>query len=150
MRVGIEKLGVVNAIMQHEEIYPYSKDDYTPGKEDITFASALENPNCYVLMPNEGSVFFFTPHNAVFYEAHGAVLPEFRGKTVEAYKRTRDWMYTNTGCRKIIGFCPEDNARTHAFCVKAGLIIEGRITASFLKDGNLIDLILFSHPGEGG
>lgn len=149
MRVGIEKLGVVNAIMQHEEVYPHIKDDFSAAKEEVTLEPALGNINIYMLMPNEGSVFMFIPHSTILYEAHGSVLPEYRGGTVEAYKETRDWMYANTKCRKVIGLCPEDNKRTYAFCIKAGMTIEGRITKAFLKDGELIDLILFSHPDEG-
>lgn len=149
MRVGIEKLSTVNAIMRHEEVYPHIIDDYSLPQGGLSFEDVLRNLHIYTLMPNKGSVFIFTPHSVILYEVHCAVLPEGRGRTaVEASIKARDWMFKNTECLKIVASIPECNIRALAAARCFGMKNGGRITNAFLKNGRLVDLILFS-VGKG-
>ncbi len=145
MRVGIEKLGAVNTIMRHKDVYPYITDDFSLPEIEFSFEDVLRNPHIYTLMPNKGSVFMFTPHSTILHEVHCAVLPEGRGRTaVEASIKARDWMFKNTECLKIVASIPECNIRALAAARCFGMKNGGRITNAFLKNGKLVDLILFS------
>lgn len=145
MRVGIEKLDLVDSILRHNSIYPYVIDDYSADQAVFTFEEILSSPACYALMPNEGSLFVFIPQNGILYEVHCAVLPEWRGmQAVGAAKAAKDWMYANTPCQKIFTVCPAYNAAAYALARRSGMTRVGVITNSFLKGGKLIDLILLS------
>ena len=149
MRVGVEKLGCVEHILRDADIYPYLTDDGSPDEAAFTCKAILDNPACYTLMPNPGSVFLFMPHNFVLYEVHCAILPNWRGiQAVEASKGTRDWMFANTPCQKIITVCPAYNTRAYALARRSGMVVVGVITKAFLKDRRLVDLILLS-VGKG-
>lgn len=145
MRVGMESLDLVNSIMRHETVYPYMTDDYSPPREDFTMADFLQSPHIYTLMPNKMSVFLFHPHNGVLYEVHTAVLPEGRGKAaVEGACAARDWMFTNTRCRKIMTVIPSYNRGAYALARRVGMAQEGIMTKAFLKHGQLVDLAVFT------
>lgn len=94
--------------------------------------------------------FMIHPHSRVMYEAHFAVLKEFRGtgETVPGCLQAFDWMFKNTKCKKIISNIPIFNERAYKFTKKLGMKEEGLLTKSFDKDGLLYDMHLMCISGR--
>ncbi len=146
-RLDVTDLGYVNGVMRHPSIYPHISDDLCPKAKDFTAEPMLWSPQAIFLRPViEGfgaGVFLFHPWNSVTYEVHSCVLPGFRGKlSVEASVRAAEYMFKNTGCRKIVTQVPAWNRAAYALAHRAGFRAEGVNRKSFLRNGILYDQAL--------
>ena len=145
MRCTIKDIDKANAIFGHDSVYFDTIDDFVdPDGRYRIGESFINSPICYVLSPNDFSVFVFVPVNGVTYEAHTAILPAGRGKKgIEAGKSVLSWMFTETRCLKIITWIPEINRSAGFFAKACGLLNEGINIKSFMKNGILYDQFLF-------
>ena len=78
--------------------------------------------------------------NAVTYEIHAQILPEYRKEySVESGFAVLQWMMDNTDAMKIIAQVPMIYPNVKAFCQRFGFRVEGILTKSYLKGGELVD-----------
>ena len=136
--------GVVHKILSHKSIYPYISDDYCPIEpiKDLGL-DFLNNEYIKVLMPNEDSVFVFTPLSMNMYIVHTNVLPKSRGKVaIRAGKEVVRWMFKNTQCTSIISFVPSWNKQTLIYGSLVGLKRIGIIEKSFKKNDIMYDQVI--------
>lgn len=130
----------IKSIMTHPRVYPWISDDGSPDPDD--FEPVIHEAFYYLVVEigKPAAVFFYHQHNAITYEVHTCVLPEFYGsQAVEAAKGTLLWMIMNTSARKIITHVPENNVKAKQFAERCGLLHEGVNRASFLKHGVTYD-----------
>jgi len=145
MRCTFEGIDKANAILGHDSVYFDTIDDFVDPDGRYRIGEIFINSHiCYVLSPNDFSIFVFVPVNGVTYEAHTAILPEGRGrKGIEAGISVLSWMFTETRCMKIITWIPVFNRSAVYFARNCGLNWEGTNSQSFLKDGKLYDQYLY-------
>ncbi|MDH3981272.1 MAG: GNAT family N-acetyltransferase [Kiritimatiellaceae bacterium] len=136
---------LIERIMAHPAIYPDITDDGSPEPEDFNAASG---ENIYYLIvrrdDNEAvGLFFVHPHNAILYEIHTCLLPTCRGECADkAAQLVLDWIFEHITCEKLITHVPAFNKPAYSYAKRAGLVKEGVNRSSFLKDGQLYDLLL--------
>ncbi len=72
---------------------------------------------------------------------------EFWGKGImpEAVRAVTDHGHRSLGCRRIFAkvFC--GNARSERVLEKAGFCLEGRLRSAVIKEGRLLDALLYAH-----
>jgi RimJ/RimL family protein N-acetyltransferase len=149
---------LIRRILTHERIWPHISDDGSPpAGEYRPFESELI---WYVVVrdiyPDAGpeeilGLWMFTPHNAVCWEVHTALLPEaWGGRAHQAAQLMADWIWRNTPCRRIVTNVPENNRLALRFAQAVGMEVYGCNEKSFLKGGKLLDQILLgiSKPAE--
>ena len=142
-RLNEDDIMFVNRIMRDKQIYPYISDDGCPNVEDFTALPILQNEGCYVLSPDDNSVFIFYPWNYVTYEVHTCILPDSRGVIATMLGREVClWMFDYTFCRKIVTHIPVNNPSAYALAYRVGFRKEGLNKQSFLKNNELHDQIL--------
>lgn len=131
---------LIRSIITHPKIYPYASDDSSPAAD--RFRPSMHE-SIYYLTPIDSEVmgvFMLVPVNAITYEVHTCIQPEYWGKkAAEAARLLIDWMFGNTPCRKIITHVPAYNRLAYRFAKQAGLADEGLIKNSFLKHGQVYD-----------
>ena len=103
----------------------------------------LEQNSVYVVMPNEGSVLIFLPHNLNIFHVHLGFLPGWRGKiAIDATMAAARWIFQNTSCVKIVGFGEKRRRDAVRFMgILPGVKREGLLTAA---DGQGGDVVIFS------
>ena len=61
-----------------------------------------------------------------------------------------DWIFTHTPCRRIVTNIPTTNRLALHFALRAGMRLYGSNSASYLKNGELLDQICLGlSPGDG-
>jgi RimJ/RimL family protein N-acetyltransferase len=139
-RVYDEEL--IRSTITHPQIYRHVIDDgsppaaeYKPPMEGVIYVGAWDSD--YL------GLFGLWPQNSVTVECHVCLLPKARGpKALEAVKRLVQWVWENTQFRRITGSVPAFNRKVLALAKRAGFEEFGRNQKSFLKSGQLWDLVL--------
>ena len=129
--------------MTHPDIYPQISDDESPLPD---YWQASEG-HTYCLVTDGDEVlglWAFIKKNAVVWEIHTCILPKARGrKAYEALKLLPAWAWANLkGARRIVTEVPDYNRPALVFALKAGMDKYGVNPKSYLKDGELHDVIL--------
>ena len=128
---------IVNEIMRHPKIYPHISDDFCPTREDFDSTQAVRSEANYFLLVEDGAgVFFLHPHSRVLYEVHTCLKPECWGR-VEIAKAGARWMFEHTNCEKIMTWVPVYNRIARRFALKAGMVEEGYLDLSYMRNGSL-------------
>lgn len=136
---------IVKGIITHPEVYPYCSDDGSPSAE--AFFPAMGDNIVHLLVVEEGKpggVFSFYKSNHIMWELHTSMLPSCRGiKSKSSGVMAIAWMFNNTGCGKVITFVPSFNKAAARAAVSVGMIREGVIKESFIKNYIKYDQIIF-------
>ena len=148
-RCTIEDVEAVNRILRHPEIYPYSIDDGC-SEDANTFDAgpALESENLYFLGWRVGDAWaglcMLQAWSVATYEIHVSILPPFRkgSAVIHAATKAIDWMYDNTACCKVVAAVPVINKAAIFFAMSMGMVEEGLMKKSFMKDGVLVDQMI--------
>lgn len=135
----------VAAIISHPEIYPFCSDDGSPPASEFT---ALETEAFFHLLVTEDNVimgvFSVQQLNAIMFEIHTSLLPCCRGRNARwAAELVIEWLFSNTRCLKLVSWVPNVTAPAARLAASVGMVREGICTASFLKNGQLCDMVLF-------
>ncbi len=131
----------VNSLLKDERVWPHVSCD----RCDIDSFEAPDNAIYLGAYDGEENAGFFIiqPVNSVMVEIHTVIDPKFWGRSVEFAKEVVQWIFSETNVLKIITFIPEYNVKAKRLAEKAGMILEGVVTSSFLKDGNLHNQFLY-------
>ena len=143
----------IDEILTHPKIYPHISDDSSSPVDTFTSESLVANPHVIFVAARKAGefmgVFMFVKTNAVSYEVHSAVLPEFRGKLTPLMARgALKWMFDHTECLKVDTKVPSKNRLAKKLAEVAGMTYEGTQRMSFLKDGKLYDQLLYGITKE--
>lgn len=72
---------------------------------------------------------------------------EFWGKGImpEAVRAVTDYGHRSLACRRIYAKVFGGNARSERVLEKAGFCLEGRLRSAVIKEGRLLDVLLYAH-----
>lgn len=154
-RLNAKNANEVNALMRDPENYPFIIDDSCPPPEEFDAIEILKDQRTYVLGWHKGGLlvglWFAVPWNAIMYQAHICMSSAYRGKaTVEATEDAIRWMFQGTKCRKVIALVPDYHIRMKMTMKALGFEREGKLRNSFLKDGKLVDEVIYGLCKGGG
>ena len=93
----------LNGVANHPEVRPWLW-----GEGEIDLAPLLTNLSNIALV-SRGGGFFLNQISPGEYEVHSLFLPEARAGTVEAMRAGMAYMFTRTGCHRLVTKVPDDN-----------------------------------------
>lgn len=139
-------LEVIDHVLKHPKIKECIGDDFSG---DVEYP-IMDNIYYLAVYGQElAGMFVVFPLNAVTYDAHSAILPEYYGdKAKEAGRLAIDWVFDNTDCLKINGSTPVYNRLAVKYSEEIGFIREGINSKSIMKNGKLYDQIYFGLERE--
>lgn len=134
-------LALVRRAIASPRVYDASSDDAAPPRQEfrpndhpgIWFVTAADDRGLIGL-------FTFVPLNAVLWEIHATRV--FGRGAVEALAGAVDWFTAETRARRIVASIPATNRAAIRCALRAGFREYGRNPRSFLKSGELVDLVL--------
>lgn len=139
MKISIcEDMELIKSILMDDAIYPHIIDD---GCDEI---NPVFNDSMIWLVITENSqvcgAFMVHQHNRATWEVHTCLLPVIWGKKAkEAAHLLLKWFFSQPFNYKMVTNVPDMNRAAHMFALRAGLVLEGVNSKSFLKDGALYD-----------
>src|SRR5574343_1353572 len=144
MRLTLNHLPAVTAVLKHPEIYRWIADDQTGPVEHYSAEPLLANEAVYFLMPRPGCLAIYSPLvSGIMYQVHMAIVPSMRGSIgYAAGQETVRWMFENTPARKLVGFTPSNNRVAILFALKQGFRKTGKITGGRQQHGKILDLVI--------
>jgi len=130
---------------------PWLVDDLhadVPDSPDIPFDSAL-----WLQVLDNGErkgVFAVHEFRSVCVEIHTVLLPIARGNAVFYGRAVLKWLFTNTKAQRVITQVPSNNRLALRMARQCGMTEFGMNPKSYLKNGELLDVILLgiSRPGN--
>lgn len=139
-----DDVDALNAVARHPAVFDASSDDYCPSPDLVDLSAAVANPMMRAMgirAAREWAGFFLlVTHSSCLLEVHTAILPEFRGRTAErAAALCAAYVFEHTRCVKLMTMVPATNRAAALFARRAGFVLEGCLSASFLKGGRLHD-----------
>lgn len=123
--------------MVNDAVWPHISDDSCGNKDDFEPGLGL----LYLAVEDDGEkvgFFAISAINSICCEIHTVMLPIAWGKTLKYTEEVIDWIFSETGFLKIVTFVPETNKKALKLAIKSGLQIEGFLSSSFKKNGDLI------------
>jgi len=145
---------IVNSILRDKDVYPWISDDGSPHPSVFDVKHLLQEESDVVIVlgwwdSKWKGIWTLHQRNAITYEAHIGILPEYRGLAgITATKEATKWMWDNTKCRKIIAFVPSCNDAARHFVSALGMSREGELSSSFMRDGTLFNEVIFGISKE--
>lgn len=138
----------VNSVIRHPKIYPHVSQDFSPAPEKFDCAPMIAAEGILFLAPvfdsGPGGVFMVHPHTHIVHEVHTCILPEYWGRSAEAGAGLIRWVFEHTPCLKLITHVPVNNRLAYKLARTVGMVDEGRLTRSYLKNGVLLDQIILA------
>lgn len=134
----IEDEKFIVGVFNNEAIKPFLHDDFS---EEI---DAVDVERLLFLICGDDGFFLLVPKNSITCELHVAFLPHCRGEKVNEYAEEMfDWIRDNTRYLKIVAEIPRYNFRAKAAAIKSGFVPQGVNTKSFLKNGQIMDQLIY-------
>jgi len=154
-RLSVNDVDAVNALVKNPDIYSDVTDDASGKMEDFDASYLLENPSIYMLGRHNGKgilgMMIFGALNGITYHTHICMGASCRGKdAVGCAQDSIAWMFENTKCRKLVAFVPGHRKTVKMIARAIGFEREGVLKNSFLKDGELMDEVIYGIEKEGG
>ena len=141
---------LVKKIATHPKNWTHIGDDFAP--EPSKWEPNKSDDVWYILARDGGELlglFVIFPENAVCWRIHMCMLPVGYGERAHAAGRgIVEWVWNNTPCRRIVASICEDNRLALAFALSSGFIGFGMNEKSWLKDGELKNLIMLGVSKE--
>jgi len=144
---------LIKRIVTDRHTYPFVIDDFSPGASD--YEPPMTEEFIWLVAYRENRVigaFLFYPLNAINFDIHASIVPWARGTKWSKFAGAAalQWMWHNTGCKRITAGCPAFNQRALGWVKSLGFKEFGINKDSFQKAGQLYDLIMLgiSRPGK--
>ncbi len=126
-------------ILNHPKVYGWLTDIRSPKEyEPIIHESVI-----YLMDETKAGVIRIDPMNGITCCMHIAALPEMWGKTKVFVQDVIRWTFTNTGYMKVTAFIPVDNKLAIKLARDVGMVQEGILTKSYLRNWKVLDQIIF-------
>lgn len=152
MKATSEDIPDINYILSQDEVFLPSMDDNFPLDKRWNIGRYLiDDPNNIIALPNKRCVIVAYPLGSLTtYQVHIGVDPEGRGKeAVGAAKEAIKWFFDNyPSTHKLVAYIPTTNRLSQVFASLVGMRREGVCMKSFLKDGRLIDQVVYGLSRE--
>lgn len=136
---------LVREILTHDDIFQEIKSEHIPDKESLLFPFHKET--YWLTDDDQGTpigLTFFYPIIHQVYTGHIYLFKKYRGRRgVKFGKESIEWIFNNTDCIKIQGWTPVTDKHVIRFNKLIGLKKEGISENSYMKNGKLIDQIIF-------
>lgn len=154
-RLDARDANEVNDLMRDPSVYPHLIDDSCPPPEEYDAAPILADSKIYILGWFEDSklvgLWLGYPLNGITYQTHICISEGYRGgRVVRASIRAVRWMFDNSPCRKLVIFVPDCSTTVKIIAKAIGFEREGRLKNSFLRNGVLMDEIIYGLEKGGG
>ncbi len=123
------------SVLSHPEIFKTIAEDGmtdVPMPEDFIYLCgyAPDLIGCFVLHPV----------NAITYECHVQVLPEYRKDYAQEFgRKVIEWTWNNTDALKMVAQIPTTYPNVKDFALSMGFAVEGKNKKSHLKNGEITD-----------
>jgi RimJ/RimL family protein N-acetyltransferase len=130
----------VKDIATHPKVWPWISDAFT-------FEFEVDPRMLYLSIDGKGFI-AVEQLNHICYQVHIALLPDLWGLGMKIGAAVKEWIFSNTVCKKIIAMVPADNRPALRLAKKLGMREEGRITKSFQRGIVLIDQVIFGIERE--
>jgi len=126
----------IKLVTKNPDVWPWVSDD----NSDFNNYEPDKNMVYLLVEDSEEKIGYFalTPINSICFEIHTTMLPKAWGKVINYTKEVVMWIFTHTRCMKIITFVPESNKKALKLAQRTGLLIQGFLDKSFIKNGELI------------
>lgn len=150
MRLSYSDHQKVYTLLSRDDIF-WSARDGNQHLDDLQsyINGLLLNRNAYLLMPEEGMIFFFWPINSVTDEMHVAMETGKRGKAgFKGVVAAVAWLFNNTKCESLMTYIPEHHQPAIMFAAQCGFRKKGKLEKSFFYDDGLQDLFIFGATKE--
>jgi RimJ/RimL family protein N-acetyltransferase len=141
---------LIKSIVTHPKIWPMASDDFSPAPEawepiqDERVLNVIARDADEVL-----GLWILVPHTKVVWQVHTCLLPSGRGKRGRAaVLKAIEWVWANTECLRIITEVPLYNSAALLFALWAGMDKFGVNPKSFMKNGQLHDVVLLGISKE--
>jgi RimJ/RimL family protein N-acetyltransferase len=135
---------LIKGVVTHPRVYPHISDDFCPPAEQ--WEPNRHESIWYVVVRDGGELlglWMFVPHNAICWEIHTCLLPSAWGRRArEAAQQGWAWLWANSSCVRVITDVPECNRLALRFARAAGMTQYGLNPKSYMKNGQLHDVIL--------
>lgn len=96
----------INSVLNHPEVYSWVRGEKT---DALDVRDVIADPN-HVVLIGEGGGVIFVKLDIGLYEAHTAVLPEYRGRwTIDMGRAALTYMFCQTDAVEILTKCPKGN-----------------------------------------
>ncbi len=145
---------LIKKIVCDPQTYPYISDDLSPAPEDYIPPIVEDVYWVFVCRDEKRPVglFLFIPVNGITLDVHSIVVPWARGTKWSLYAGASvlAWVWTNTHAERVITSCPAFNKRAVTYAQALGLKEFGVNPKSYLKNGELHDIIMLgvSRPAK--
>lgn len=147
---ALDDPNLIARVICHPRIWPSVSDDGSGAPED--FRVSISDSIIYLGMYDSDEfigLFMLHAHNAICWEVHTCLLPIAWGdKAKECATLCIRWMFSNTGCSRLITNVPLKNKLALRLAQAAGMQQFGINEKSFLKDGILFDQIMLGISKE--
>lgn len=126
----------IKLVATNPQVWPFISDDNSnmanfEMKDSILYLAASEGDELL-------GYFALSVINSICYEIHTVMLPSAWGRVLKYAKEVLVWVFTNTDCKKVITFVPENNQKALSLAERSGMKREGFLEKSFLKNGELL------------
>ena len=132
----------IRSVFTHPSIYPHVTEDGDPPASE--WEPTVNEQTIYLRPEEGGACFLFHPHTRIVWEVHSAVLPDYRGKSLDYVKACAEWLRQNTTCKCLLTRIPKGNVAAFGLARAVGMNKTGTIPKSFLKRGLLLDQSLLT------
>lgn len=141
---------LLHRLMTDPSIYDAIADDGSPPVDEFQISNAFLARSLFVICYVRGAVVWtpaafaiFEPLNHSTVSYHGGVLPHFRSYSNQMGRQVFSTLFAGTGFTKIIATTPSRNAAARSFNSQLGMVREGLIRDSYMKNGVVDDLIVY-------
>lgn len=142
-RLTIEDLPFVEAVMLHDDVFPYICDDasFDKNRFSVDLPRMLDNSNLYFLSSGAGCVYMLNQFCGGTYVVHTCITPQYRGKTAIEYGMCLiKHCFCDLMMSKLISYVPAYNRRALLYALKCGFSKEGFLTAAWQRGGITHDI----------
>ena len=135
---------IVKAVMLHPSVWTRVQDDepICPATWEPVF-----HPSIIYLAAFDDSellgLFLLKKDNAATVQGHLAFLPNAYGRTVDPLRLAIEWVWANTGFKRITAGIPRCNGLARRVVERAGMTRFGTNPGAWLKHGLLHDVDLY-------
>lgn len=135
---------LIRALVGHPDIYPTSRDDYTPSPGDL---EPVTGEGMFWLVPRVGDdligIVLFHQQNGICFEFHIGILRAFRGPIgYRSGALAIAWMRAHTPARKLMCWVETEARHVYAYVTALGFGREGLAYGSVQRNGVLRDRYL--------
>lgn len=141
------------ALMLEGEVFDGCSEDGVSKPRMVTYVkNMLSRQDMVVLTPAPGKMIHsFVRKTGVMWDIHTAIRRDCGIPGKDRVQMSRDaceWMIKKCGAKKFITHVPEGNRAAGIYARACGLVRAGVLTKAMMKNGRLVDLVIYQSKDE--